>query len=239
MAVQNKNKITASIGGISLFNLGLNVYGQLRRHKNVSVWTMATPDVPAREVFVGSVINNQNKIGQQIAETLSRGAVIISCKIDKPSRLCKHPVESGATRTDHKIIDPVKCTLTIAMPAYYQNVVIKEIKEFYEKNTPLSVHDVSGIYNNLVIVDYPHTTDKKTANRLVFTVEMEEMRVVEAQYVKLSKKQVKAAKNASTVKEGVKQGKAKTSIMTDIVNSSIWTELKDAFSGVFGGGASV
>lgn len=236
MAVENANKITATIDGISLFNIGLNVYGQLRRKKKVSVWTMATPTTPAREVLVGSVINKQNRIGQEVAETLSRSTVIMSCNIDRPSRLCKHPVESGVTVSDHKIIDPVKCTITIAMPAYYQDIVIKELAEYYKKSTPLSVHDVSGIYNNMVVTNYPNTTDKKTADRLVFNVELEQIIVVDSQYVTLSKEQVANAKNASTVKRGMKQAKSDTSMLKDFFNTSWGKGILKNFKLVFGGG---
>lgn len=236
MAVENANKITATINGISLFNIGLNVYGQLRRKKKVSVWTMPTPTTPAREVLVGSVINKQNRIGQEVAETLSRSTVILSCQVDKPSRLCKHPVESGVTITDHKIIDPVKCTISIAMPAYYQDIVIKELAEYRLKSTPLSVHDVSGIYNNMVVTNYPHTTDKKTADRLVFNVELEQIIVVDAQYVTLSKEQVANAKDASTVKRGLKQPQTNSSILNDILSSSIWQNAKNYVVNFFNGG---
>ncbi len=236
MAVENANKITATIDGISLFNIGLNVYGQLRRKKKVSVWTMATPTTPAREVLVGSVINKQNRIGQEVAETLSRSTVIMSCNIDRPSRLCKHPVESGVTVSDHKIIDPVKCTITIAMPAYYQDIVIKELAEYHQKSTPLSVHDVSGIYNNMVVTNYPNTTDKKTADRLVFNVELEQIIVVDSQYVTLSKEQVANAKNASTVKRGMKQAQTNSSILNDIITSSLWQDAKTYVVNFFNGG---
>ena len=39
MAVQNLDKLTSNIDGISLFNIGLNAYGQIKQNKNVSVWT--------------------------------------------------------------------------------------------------------------------------------------------------------------------------------------------------------
>ena len=71
---------------------------------------------------------------------------------------------------------------------------------------------------------------------LVFNVELEEIRVVKTQYVTLSKEQVKHAKNASTVKRGVKQAKTQTSMLTDILNSSVFSGVKQTFSNFFGGG---
>ena len=229
------NSITREISGISLFNIGLNAYVQLRRYKKVSVWNQETP---AREVLVGNVINNTNRAGRFIAETLSRGSVIMSFKAEEPSKLCEHPIESGSEITDHKILEPRRGTLTIAMPAYLQDIVIKELREYHRKSTPLSVHDVADIYNNMVITNIPHTTDVKTADRLVFTVDMKEVVVVEPQYVVLDVKKVKNAKNASTVKKGIKQAKTKTSILADIKNSSVYTAVKEfipngAIPGVF------
>lgn len=215
---------------ISLFNIGLNLYGQLKRKKNVSIWTQTNP---AREVLVGSIVNNTNKAGQFVAETLSRGSVIMSCKASAPSKMCEHPVESGSVVTDHKIILPKQCTITIAMPAYYQDIVIKEIEKYHRESTPLSVHDCGMIYNNMVITDYPHTTDTKTASRLVFTIEMKELVVVEPEYVKLDMSKVKAAKDASTVKKGIKNTKTDTSILQDIKTSDIYKKAKDFVSGVW------
>lgn len=224
------NSITRKLDGISLFNIGLNVYGQLRRNKKVSVWNQ---DVPAREVLVGNVINNKSNAGQFIAETLSRGSVIMSFKAEEPSKLCEHPIEDGSVITDHKILEPRRGTLTIAMPAYLQDIVIKELREYHKKSTPLSVHDVADIYNNMIITNIPHTTDVKTAERLVFTVDMKEVVVVEPQYVKLDLNKVKKAKNASTVKKGIKQAKEKTSILSDITNSTAYSAAKQFIKGLF------
>lgn len=224
------NSITREISGISLFNIGLNAYGQLRRNKKVSVWNQ---DVPAREVLVGNVINNKSNAGQFIAETLSRGSVIMSFKAEEPSKLCEHPIENGSVITDHKILEPRRGTLTIAMPAYLQEIVIKELREYHKKSTPLSVHDVADIYNNMIITNIPHTTDVKTADRLVFTVDMKEVVIVDPQYVALDLKQVKNAKNASTVKKGIKQAKEKTSILSDIKNSTAYSVAKQFIKGLF------
>lgn len=213
---------------ISLFNISLNVYGQLKRKKNVSIWTM---DNPAREVLVGSIVNTTNKSGQLVAETLSRGSVIMSCKASAPSKMCEHPIESGAVITDHKVILPKQCTITIAMPAYYKDIVIKEIEKYHKNSTPLCVHDSGMIYNNMVITDYPHKTDVKTATRPVFTIEMKEALVVAPEYVKLDLSKVRQAKDASTVKKGVKNTKGNTSILADIKNSGIYKKAKAFVSG--------
>ena len=216
--------------GLSLFNIGLNIYGQIKRNKNVSIWTQGNPP---REVLVGSVINNTNKAGQFVAETLSRGSVIMSCKASAPSKMCEHPVENGSVMTDHKVILPKQCTITIAMPAYYQDIVIKEIEKYHKESTPLSVHDSGMIYNNMVITDYPHTTDVKTANRLVFTIEMKEIIVVDPKYVKLDLSKVKAAKNASTVKKGIKNAQEKSSVLNDLYNLHGFRKAKEFITGLW------
>ena len=219
--------LTKQIEDISLFNIGLNAYGQIRRKKKVSIWSQGENP---REVLVGNIINSTNRAGQEIAETLSRGSVIMSCKVDEPSKLCEHPVESGTVITDHKVIEPKRCTVTIAMPAYFQQLVIEELTDYYAKSTPLSVHDVGGIYTNMIIVNKPHETVAKTADRLIFTVEMKQIIVVSSQYVKLDKSKVKFPKDASTANKGVKQPKTDTSILKDIANSGVFKKTKDAIS---------
>lgn len=228
MAVQNLEKLTASVAGISLFNIGLNAYGQIKQNKNVSVWTQGESP---KEVLVGNILNNTSSLGRQAGEILSRSAVIIKASFSEPSKLCTHPIESGALITDHKVILPRKCTLEIAMPAYFQNTVIEELRKYFLTSTPLSVHDVSGVYNNMVITDLPHETTAKTAGRLVFNVPMEEVVVVAPVYVKLPKEQVKAKKHSSTVPSGVKQ--AKTSVLADIHNSDIMRKFSKFIGGLF------
>lgn len=225
------NNVTTQISGISLFNIGLNAYGQIRRKKKVSIWTM---DNPPREVLVGNVINNTSRTGQAVAETLSRGTVVMSCQADEPSKLCEHPIESGSVITEHKILEPRRCTVTLAMPAYFQDVVIKELREYHKKSTPLSVHDVADIYNNMIITNIPHTTDAKTADRLVFNIEMKEVFTVSPQYVVLDVKKVQNPKNASTVKKGVKQAKTNTSILQDIKTSSVFNDALDKIKSFWG-----
>lgn len=213
MPIQDLNKLlTSKVEGVSLFNIGINAYGLIRRKKKISVWTQGEG---AREVFVGNVLNNKMELGKEIGEILSRSGVILKADFADPAKLCTHPIESGSIITDHKVILPKKCTLTLVMPAYYQDIVIEEIRQLYKDSTFLTIRDVSGDYTNMVITNLPHVTDAKTAERLVFTLDLEQVQVVAPQYVKLNKNQVKNAKNASTIPSGVKQAQ-QTSILNDI-----------------------
>lgn len=205
----NPSDMNMSVSGFSPLRVRPDAYARYQNKKNISVWTQKPEDT--HEVFTGEDLTaNARNNGRDAA----RAAVILKAEFTEPSTLCTHPVENGALISDCKVIQPKKCTLTLAMPASYQEAVIKEIEKYYQESTFLAVHDVSGIYGNMVIVNKPHVTDAKTANRLVFTLDLEEVKTVAPAYVKLPKTRVKDKKHASTVSLGVRQAK-QTSVLED------------------------
>lgn len=138
-------------------------------------------------------------------------------------RLTQFPVESGATITDHAIIEPKKYQLIgsianmrsigSASPTsgFFGNdarTTYEELVQLQQQRTTFTV--VAGLitYENLLIESISANQDKDTFNSLLFSATLVEILVAETESVNLPKKKVNdGVKNraSSTVDEGRKQ----------------------------------
>lgn len=131
-------------------------------------------------------------------------------------KMMEHPLESGATITDHTVNEPNK-VITKLIIADDDTEALNEILELYQNRTPLIVKIKNELFNNLLISSKPVRADVEYYDKSVYELSYKE--VIEAQtvYVKMSVPQVAQKKNASTVKTGQKQPqKPKKSILAKI-----------------------
>lgn len=120
----------------------------------------------------------------------------------------EHPVESGATITDHRVILPVTIELHMILdPAEYQDT-FQQIKTAFKEVKTLSVQTKADTYGDMLIEEIPHDEQPDFFDTLAVAVRLKQVILVDAQYAQLPEKQVKKKSNASTVKTGQKQGTA-------------------------------
>lgn len=100
-----------------------------------------------------------------------------SLKIDiKPeSRPMEHPVESGATITDHRILLPIEIEMSMILSSSDYKDVYKEIASLYAQGTLLIVQARSGTYTNQLIQGIPHFEDAEQFNAIVLTLRLKQV----------------------------------------------------------------
>ncbi len=127
--------------------------------------------------------------------------------IKASSKTMEHPIESGATITDYRVILPVEIELSMMLTAHAYRNIYSQIFDAYKHGHIFSVQTKAGIYPNMLITDMPHEEDPNIFDALMLTLKLREVVLVEAQYEKLPPHKVKNKTHASTVQRGEQSGK--------------------------------
>lgn len=145
---------------------------------------------------------------------------IISCDVQEQSQIMEHPIEDGATIADFKVFKPTQITLKIALNAEDYDTEFMELDALYRNCEMLTVQTKTQLYENLQIVSIPHDERAATVDRLVFTIKLQEVQIVEAAYVQSTanrKSNTQSAENSKTVDVGQQQNSnTKQSVLKNI-----------------------
>lgn len=163
------------------YNLVLNVIGLVTDTKTVAIYK------DTKEVLAGNFLLSSS---------------IMSCNVIDDSKMCEHPIESGATIVDHKFFNPVEIDIRLSLPNYIYESVYKELRQIYEESPKLTIKTKSGWYENMVLQGLPHEEKPENFDRIVFDLHFKEVKEVQPKYIKLPTNQVKNAENSTTKKVG-------------------------------------
>lgn len=163
------------------YNLALNVVGLVIDTKTVAIYN------GPKEVLAGNFLLSSS---------------IMSCNVIDDSKMCEHPIESGAIITDHKFFNPVEIDIRLSLPNYIYETVYKELRQIYEESPKLKIKTKSGWYDNMVLQALPHEEKPENYDRIVFDLHFKEVKEVQPKYIKLEASKLKNAENATTKKVG-------------------------------------
>ena len=79
--------------------------------------------------------------------------------VRETSRVMTHPVETGVMIADNHIINPIEINLSLSIKSEYYNSMYNQIKQAFTLGTVFSVQTRTGVYNNMIIADMPHTEE--------------------------------------------------------------------------------
>ena len=189
------------------FNLALNVIGLVTDTKNVAIYK------GTKEILAGNFL---------------LASSIMSCNVIDDSKMCEHPIESGATITDHKIFNPVEIDIRLSLPNYIYRSVYQELRQIYEESPKLRIKTKTGWYSNMVLQGLPHEEKPENFDRIVFDLHFKEVKEVQPKYIKLATSQLKNAENSTTKKVGNNATNSNKRV-------SILKQGKNAITGAIGG----
>ena len=112
----------------------------------------------------------------------------------------EHPVESGATITDHRIMLPVEIRMSLMLDDPINDYA--QVKALYREASLLVVQTRTGTYQNMLIAALPHEESAEVFDRVPMELVLREVQIVEAQFQALPPRQVASPRNASTVNRG-------------------------------------
>lgn len=168
-----QTKIDELIGGISVFNLALNVAGIINNQKNVTLYSAEDERIPKDMLDSGSILGNIDKYTNLVGVT----PAIIDIEVNENCKLAEHPLENGKVRADNKIIMPTEITVKIALPAENYKDIWDKIKELKTNNTMIWVQTKNEIYKNMQIIALPFSLNVNNVSRITFSLRLREVLV--------------------------------------------------------------
>jgi len=133
---------------------------------------------------------------------LFTSARMIKADIKESAQVMTHPVETGETITDDKIILPVEIDLAIIFDAKTHAEGYKQIKQAFIDSTIISLQTRVDTYPDLIISDYPHREDAEMYDTITMNLRLKEIKFVTAQFATLPPRKVSDKKDASTANRG-------------------------------------
>lgn len=121
--------------------------------------------------FGGKTVFVVNQAGEEVFPN----AKFLKVEVKPESRPMEHPVESGATITDHRILLPIEIELSTILSSGDYKDVYKQIVGFYTNGTLLTVQCRAGTFTNQLIQAIPHTEDADQYDAIVLSLKLKQV----------------------------------------------------------------
>ncbi len=128
--------------------------------------------------------------------------------VNEHAKVMEHPVETGATITDHRIIEPIELEFSMVLQGDDYRSVYQQIRQLYLAATLLIVQSRTASYSNMLISEMPHEETPEYFDTVTVILKMKEVFFVTAQFGTLPPQKVKDKTQASTIDRGNQQTKA-------------------------------
>lgn len=135
----------------------------------------------------------------------------LKADVYEAARVMDHPVESGSTMTDHRVIDPIEIELALVMAGEDYRDTYNQVKDLYNRAALLVVQTRSGSYSNMLISAMPHDESPDSYDTINMSLRLREAILVTVQFQALPPRAVAQQRNTSTVRRGQQTGTAEPS----------------------------
>lgn len=129
---------------------------------------------------------------------LFQNARPIKAIVKEDSKVMEHPLETGATIIDHRIIQPIEIEMSLILNRDDYQDAYQTIKQLFLNATLLIVQTRSATYTNQLIQSMPHDEDPEFYNTLLLTLKLKEVQFVTSKTEPVPKNK----NNISTVNRG-------------------------------------
>ena len=186
---------------------------------------MAFPSFPVTDT------SNKVSVFDSNFNQLFPDATIIKLNIKEEAKVMEHPLETGATVSDHAITQPIEIEMDIFINSTsYKNTYNIIVKLFHDFSF-LTVQTNTDTYKNQIIQSMPHVESSDIFDGTVINMKLKEALFIEPQYgsVPISPRN---PKNSSTTGRGTQNPQP------PVDNRGVGTKIADAISGKPGPGGS-
>lgn len=127
----------------------------------------------------------------------------IKATIREEAKLMEHPVETGSTVVDHRIIHPKVIELSCLLTSEEFADVYQEIKNIWLNGDTLTVQTRTDSYENMVIASIPHEESGDMTDGVTLAISLTEVKYITPEFTERKIPVVAAApKNSKTVNRG-------------------------------------
>lgn len=126
----------------------------------------------------------------------------VKVTVVRDSKAMEHPLETGATITDHRIILPITAELSMILASEDYKAVYQQVRDLFIKGELLVVQTRVDSFPSMLIEKMPHDETPDMFTGVALALSLKEARFVQA---KFTKTKVAKSKHSKTVKQGQKQ----------------------------------
>lgn len=168
------------LGGISVFNLSLEVAGLLINKKNVALYIINddkknTINKEFKQEILQPIKNATiNKLAQ-VTGLFEANTVYMSAEINQNSKLMEHPVEDGTVCADYKVKMPTEITVKVTLPAQQYEDILNELQEYKDKGQMIYIETKFGNFRNMQIISIPVQLTVENISRITFSIKFREV----------------------------------------------------------------
>lgn len=132
------------------------------------------------------------------------GANAVKATVTPRAKIPKHPLETGATISDHIIFDPIEIELSVILdPEDYQDIY-QQIKNTFLTGTLVTIVTKTDSYPSMAFNGIPYDETPDMFDTIAMGLKLSQFDFVTPQYGALPPSSVKKASNASTSQVGQK-----------------------------------
>lgn len=127
----------------------------------------------------------------------------IKGSIREVSKVMEHPLETGATVVDHRVITPVEIELACVLSTLEFANVYQQIRDIYLRGDTLTVQTRTGSYDNMIIMGMPHEEAPEMIDGVTQIISLREVKYVRPEFTERKIPVTPAnPKNSKTVNRG-------------------------------------
>ena len=126
----------------------------------------------------------------------------VKATIVRASKAMEHPLETGATVTDHRIVLPVNVELSLILASEDYRAVYQQVRDLFVKGELLTVQTRVDSFPSMLIEKMPHDETPEMFDGVALALSLKEAQFVQPQF---STVKVEKPKNSTTVKRGQQQ----------------------------------
>jgi len=157
-------------------------------------------DTPSAAVDVVAVLDSDLNQVFELARP-------VKALVKEESKAMDHPLETGATIIDHRIILPVEIELSFVLNSEEFAEVYQQVRTFFLNAELFTIQTRTGSYPSMLIAGMPHDETPDMADATTLAVSFKEAQFVEPEFSDLKVAQPAAS---NTVKRGEQQPKTST-----------------------------
>jgi len=129
----------------------------------------------------------------------------IKASVGRTSRAMEHPLETGATIIDHRIINPNTVDLGLILSSADYKAVYQQVENLFNRGELLTVQTRVASFSNMLIEKMPHEETTDVFDGITMQLSLKEARLVQAQFSALPPSKVARPKDSDTAKRGQQQ----------------------------------
>jgi len=131
-----------------------------------------------------------------------QNARAIKATVGRGSKAMEHPLETGATVTDHRIILPVTVELSLLLTTENYRAVYQQVRDLFKRGELLTVQTRVDSFPSMLIEKMPHEETAEIFDGVALALSLKEAQFVQPQFSALK---VAQPKDSNTVQRGQQQ----------------------------------